>query len=351
MNYAVIGLGFGDEGKGKVVSSLCERLGSVNVQRFSGGQQAGHMVHVGDNRHVFSNFGSGTLQGAGTYWGKTCTFDPVGFLNELEILEKIANPIFAMHPYCPITTPLDKEANLLHEKKHKHGTVGVGVGATWDREEHFYQLHMGDLLSRFIFKNKLLKIGEYYGRPDFDWTNFTDTCYSALECMESLGEVKERTNVIYEGSQGLMLDPSIGFFPNVTRSALLPSDASIHEYYLVTRAYCTRHGAGPMPNEGLELNVLENETETNVFGTQGNFRKSVLDLDVLNYAIDKVPNHFSSLVITCLDQMQDYPLTVNGELFRYDNESEFIQKVRKELFNIDTIYLSRSDCTKMERVV
>ena len=67
---AVIGLGFGDEGKGSVVSYLTKACDSTIVARFSGGHQVGHTVCTNNTRHVFSNFGSGTLNGTPTYWSK-----------------------------------------------------------------------------------------------------------------------------------------------------------------------------------------------------------------------------------------------------------------------------------------
>jgi adenylosuccinate synthase len=120
VSLAVIGLGFGDEGKGKVVSSLCSQSPDHDkiVVRYCGGHQAGHRVLLNDgSSHVFSHFGSGTLQGVPTYWSQFCTVDPMGLLNELDILlNKI--PIFStdkirlyIDAKCPITTPYEKIHN------------------------------------------------------------------------------------------------------------------------------------------------------------------------------------------------------------------------------------------------
>ena len=85
--YAVIGLGFGDEGKGLTVNHLANKLDNPLVIRYSGGQQAGHTVIKDGYKHTFSNFGSGTLSGAPTYWSKYCSFDPVGFAKEYNKLK------------------------------------------------------------------------------------------------------------------------------------------------------------------------------------------------------------------------------------------------------------------------
>ena len=82
MNSIVIGAGFGDEGKGNMVNYLCKNSEKPLVIRFNGGHQMGHMCVVNEMRHIFSNFGSGSLVGAPTYISEYCTVDPVGTKNE-----------------------------------------------------------------------------------------------------------------------------------------------------------------------------------------------------------------------------------------------------------------------------
>src|SRR5574343_932195 len=103
---ACIGLGFGDEGKGITVDYLASQSPDSLVVRYSGGQQAGHTVCLNGIRHVFSNFGSGSLRGLPTYWSEHCTVDPVGIMNELNILtEQGINPILYIDGNAPVTTP------------------------------------------------------------------------------------------------------------------------------------------------------------------------------------------------------------------------------------------------------
>src|SRR5690606_12238557 len=105
---AVIGIGFGDEGKGITTDFLCSRSRNPIVVRFSGGHQAGHTVVLNGVRHVFSNFGSGTLRGAPTYWAKYCTVNPIGIINELDsLIKKGITPKLYIDEKCPITTPYD----------------------------------------------------------------------------------------------------------------------------------------------------------------------------------------------------------------------------------------------------
>jgi adenylosuccinate synthase len=167
MRYAVIGLGFGDEGKGMVTSHLCSHFNNPMVVRYSGGHQAGHTVVHKDIKHTFANFGSGTLQGCPTYWSKYCTVDPVGLLNELKILiDKMGadfdNVKIYIHNECPVTTPYDMLFNRQREKDMMHGSCGVGFGETLGREEDNFHLQFSDLYNPTILKIKLEMIAKYY---------------------------------------------------------------------------------------------------------------------------------------------------------------------------------------------
>ena len=116
----------------------------------------------------------------------------------------------------------------------------------------------------------------------------------------------------------------------------------------MTRAYQTRHGNGSMVNENIPNNILINSNETNVTNKyQGEFRRALLDLDLLKYGINKdeyIRNHkYKSLVITCLDHIRDeYRFTHQNQIISSTNENEFIGKISK-ILGIDNIYLSHSD--------
>ena len=173
-NKAVIGLGFGDEGKGLFTDYLCSQVINPLVIRFSGGQQAGHTVVYEGVRHVFSNFGAGTLRGAPSYFAKTCTIDPVGIVNELSVLlDKGVTPLLFIDSHCPVTTPFDIRYN---QANNQHGSCGVGVGATFNREEHYYSLTFGDLFYPWVLKTKLEAIKSFYGNEELDLTNFLECC-------------------------------------------------------------------------------------------------------------------------------------------------------------------------------
>ncbi|MBF0469314.1 MAG: adenylosuccinate synthetase, partial [Desulfamplus sp.] len=260
----VIGAGFGDEGKGLFTDYLCRQASNPLVIRFSGGQQAGHTVVANGIRHVFSNFGAGTLQGVPSYFSKFCTVDPVGIVNELEaLLAKGVKPQLRIDAKCPVTTPYDI---LYNQKNHLHGTCGVGVGDTINREEHHYSLTFEDLFFPWIFETRLDLIKQFYnGHTDVVLDDFLECCDVIINSdliKKSYGlPTGKYSDYIYEGSQGLLLDQHYGFFPHVARSSTGTLNASILsgnnrlDIYLITRAYQTRHGKGPMSNESLPHNI------------------------------------------------------------------------------------------------
>lgn len=361
MNKIVIGLGFGDEGKGIFTDYLCSQSPNSLVIRFSGGHQVSHTVVTDDISHVFSNFGSGTLRGVPTYWSKYCTVEPFGLLNELKKLkDKGVSPCLYIDEKCPITTPYDIAINQLLEDKNCHGSCGVGFGTTIEREEKHYSLTFLDLFYPRVLKHKLDLIGNYYN-IDVKLENYIQLCDVLINqtCIHKFNQMPRSSiyeNYIYEGSQGLLLDQNYGFFPNVTRTNTgltnikIVSHSQDSELFLVTRAYQTRHGNGFMTNENIPHNISDNPLETNKENKyQGKFRKSLLDVSLLEYAIKKdedIKHMRKRLVITCLDHIvNEYRFTYNGEIIYCSDEKEFIDRV-SGLLNIDKVFVSRSNNSK-----
>lgn len=314
----VVGLGFGDEGKGVVTASLVSKAFNPLVIRFNGGHQAGHTVVKDGFRHVFSSFGSGTLHGAPTYWSEFCTVYPTALVNEFHDLERF-DPLLYIDPLCPITTPYDVWSN---QKNAHHGSVGVGFGETIRRQENYFTLYAKDLKHYSVLKLKLEQIKYYYKS-----TQHVDEFMEDIQQMLSLKSIQIKRQVtaypfyhgdlIFEGAQGILLDQRFGFFPHVTRSnttsqnalTMLPKIPT--KVYMVTRAYQTRHGNGPMTNENKSLTLINNNEETNVSHPfQGNFRTAPLDADLLRYAIEceeSIEQFDKTIVMTCCDQVEEIP--------------------------------------------
>jgi adenylosuccinate synthase len=362
---AVIGLGFGDEGKGILTDYLCSLSKDPLVVRFSGGHQAGHTVVYNGIRHIFSSFGSGTLRGVPTYFSKFCTISPIGIFNEFKVLkEKGITPKLFIDKDCPVVTPYDQYNNQREDEIKKHGTCGVGFGATIEREEKHYHLNAMDLLYPSVRRIKLDMIDNYYGCrwKHLDLIDFFKACDFVAE-NENI-TISENINtfytgdVIYEGSQGLLLDQDIGFFPHVTRSNTGSKNlyaVGMHPqttFYLVTRAYQTRHGNGHMTTESIPHNIKSNPNETNVNNKyQGEFRRALLDLDLLKYAIKKDGNFSNgltqpTLVITCLDHIVDeYRFVKDEKIVCCNDELDFVKKIASHL-GIYKVLLSHSDESK-----
>jgi adenylosuccinate synthase len=374
--FAIVGLCYGDEGKGLVTDYLVSKFRNPLVVRFSGGHQCTHTVCHENISHVFASFGSGTLQGASTLITDACLIDPVALNNEFIVLVKKIGipPRPYIHKYCMVTTPYDIAYN--RSKKNIHGTCGVGISATKQREEDNYHLRFEDLFHPTALKIKLDLIKDYYYtlvekehnlRLDdyleiLRYKNQKMNIGEFLACAEWLTQfailippnpINKFTPIIFEGSQGLLLDQEIGFFPYVTRSHTGTIDIIRYRpyVYLVTRAYQTRHGEGPMTNEHIPNNIKDNPDETNKENEyQGKFRKSLLDLDLLLYAISqdeyisKTKNR--ALVITCLDHIvNEYRFTFQSKIVCCDTEKDFIEKISR-ILKIPDVYISKSPYSK-----
>lgn len=375
----VIGLGYGDEGKGITTDYLCKESKHPLVIRFSGGHQAGHTVVLEDGiRHVFSSFGAGTLRGVPSYWSKYCTFYPLGFFNELAaLLEKGIEPKIYLDALALVTTPYDVFYNRNSEKINQHGSCGLGFGATVTRDKSSpYKLYAQDLFYPKVLELKLNAIKIYYQKKTnstYDTPKLNKMMEVYLKMLEDIKPyitiVNENeffnsiikkgnfSDLIFEGSQGILLDMDHGFFPNVTYANTTSKNAMhiIQKYqlenpdiYYITRAYQTRHGNGFLSNEKLALNYTPNPKETNQYNPwQGHQRCSILDLDMLDYALACDVNYSfaakKNLVVTCLDQIdkkiettrQNKPESyVNARILAYSLNTKF-----------DTVLESWGDCS------
>lgn len=354
----VVGLGFGDEGKGLVTSFLSNLNTDAIVIRHNGGQQAGHTVHYDGRVHVFSQLGAGTLQGLPTYFTDDCTFYPPTFLREWELVKDCIDILY-IHPETMITLPIDIDFNRVTEDTRgvdRHGSVGMGFGATIERNERHFNLYAKDLLYSNVCRAKIENIYRHYYNLSPEVGSFKEDIDYFMECrakIEGIISLCTKTEIydcfperIFETAQGILLDQYHGFFPNVTRSNTTSKNAidfiKNHgggdiEIYYVTRAYQTRHGAGYMSNEDKPAPVLtNNHMETNVSHKyQGEFRISKIDEEQITYALmsDRTYSEYykKNLVITCLDQVG------------YFNVGKFVNTIELNMgrgFRFKRVYLS-----------
>lgn len=338
----VLGLQFGDEGKGRTVDFLVKNnpYNSI-VVRFSGGQNCGHTVMLEDGtKHIFSSFGSGTLRGVPTYISEYCTIYLNSIHNEKkELLKKRSKIELIVHPKTILTTPYDVYFNRANVDTREHGTTGVGISTTMKRTlETGYKLYAIDLINPDVCLAKLAEIKKYYERisPSImenealqhEEKLFIELIKSSpIDRLSDYDYLISYENIVFEGSQGILLDMDHGIFPNVTYANTTSKNAikiceelgidDIQLYY-ITRCYQTRHGNGWMSNQQ-PISLINNENEINVFNEfQGEFKVGEIDYKLINYAInvDLIYNkkYVSSpkvnLVITCLDQRPDFEFDI-----------------------------------------
>jgi adenylosuccinate synthase len=339
----IIGANFGDEGKGLLTDFHAAQTGSDGlVVRFNGGAQAGHTVITPQGRrHVFSHFGAGTLAGVPTYLSRFFVVNPLLFFKELPAIAA-AKPRVYVDRDCPLTTPYDMMINQMVEDargRNRHGSCGIGFGETIERNlSAAFRLTVADL-GRPEFVSRLDAIGKDHvpqrlGKlgisapaqpivPEAILADFVAAGRAFIDAvvLADCSIIRHKKQIIFEGAQGLLLDEEHHWFPHVTRSKTglknviaLARAANIDalEITYVTRAYMTRHGAGPFPSEvhGLVYPGITDATNLpNPF--QGALRFGWLDLDLLKetVAADLAAGAASSLpflhrlAVTCLDQL------------------------------------------------
>lgn len=357
---SVIGAGYGDEGKGLTVDALTRThraAGEVTVVRVNGGAQAGHTVQTADGRrHVFHQFGAGSLAEAQTHWAKPFVASPTFFGAERDVLTGLGARVNAVtaDPDVRVATPWDVLINQAVEESRggaRHGSCGMGFGEAVERAERGWDLRLRDLGARHLaddlhhirtvwFPKRMRALGldpdpfASLALNDQLMEDFLRDCRTlrlgvSLVADAALGEDRFG-QIITEGAQGLGLDMDVGSFPHVTRShtglrnvVALARDcgAEAVEAVYATRAYATRHGAGPFPGEGDVSPWADPVDPTNAPNAwQGSLRVGALDLDGMRDRMDRDAAAADltgiavsrTVMVSCLDQVRDAPRALRG---------------------------------------
>lgn len=348
----VIGLGFGDEAKGATVDFLCAHGDVAGVVRFNGGSQAAHNVVVDGRHHTFRQFGSGTLSGVPTFLSRHVLIEPIGLAGEAEELAAlgVADPLalVTVDRDALITTPVHIAANRTREDRRgagRHGSTGLGIGETvWydlavrrgaragQRVENLVApsdargraLRVRDCLDRRVLRDRLTELVRFYAPLLAGSAHGHDDVGTMADLLEAfagavriagpdhLARTAARGRLVFEGAQGVLLDEWRGFHPHTTWSTTTPANAQAllaaaglprGEVLGLTRAYTTRHGAGPLPTEDPALlAVAEPFNGTGVY--QGGWRAGHLDLVALRYAVAAIGG-VDALAVSHLDVLDD----------------------------------------------
>jgi adenylosuccinate synthase len=331
----LLGLQWGDEGKGKIVDYFAPDYDII--ARFQGGPNAGHTLYVDDKKIVLHQIPSGIFhQHAVNLIGNGVVLDPVTLKKECDIVASfgidVKKNLFISERtniIVPTHRALDK-ASELQKGEGKIGSTLKGIGPAYMDKTGRNALRAGDLLDKAFISNYIklrLKHQKLLDNFHFneDISAWEEEFFEAVEYLKSLNivngeyfinnKISKGKKVLAEGAQGSMLDIDFGTFPFVTSSNTISagvctglgvSPKKIREVIGVTKAYCTRVGSGPFPTElsdatGEELRKLGSE-----FGaTTGRPRRcGWLDLVALRYAC--MINGATQIVMTKADVLDNF---------------------------------------------
>lgn len=350
--FILVGLGFGDEGKGSIADFLTREYAAHTVVRYNGGAQAAHNVIAPDGRHhTFAQFGSGTLvPGVRTHLSRFMLVNPLNLFTEERHLQELgvtdALQRLSVEGLAPITTPFQVAMNRLRELargKGRHGSCGLGIGETMaDLLAHgdampraadlAHPAQLQDKL-RFVQQQKAAEAALLQDQLPAgteaaqQWQILHDPeavelCLGHYQDFADLVEVVDSTylgqllalpgTVIFEGAQGVLLDEWRGFHPYTTWSTTTTAnaDALLAEANYtgqstrigLVRAYASRHGAGPFVTEEEWLTQAIPDLHNSLNPWQREFRVGVFDDVATRYALE-VTGGVDYLAVSHLDKL------------------------------------------------
>lgn len=366
----LLGLQWGDEGKGKVVDVLTPRYDVV--ARFQGGPNAGHTLEFDGHKYVLRSIPSGVFQnGSLNIIGNGVVLDPVLFMQEAKELERSGIDLrkgLKISRKAHLIMPTHRLLDAAGEKakgKAKIGTTGKGIGPTYTDKVSRNGLRLGDTELDFEERYKrardrhveMLKAAEadLSQLPELEKTWFEAIGYlKTFDIVDSEHLInrmlRDNKKVLCEGAQGTMLDVDFGSYPFVTSSNTVAAGActglgvaprNIGDVFGIFKAYCTRVGAGPFPTElhdetGARIRDLGHEYGA-VTGRER--RCGWIDLVALRYAI--MINGVTKLIMMKSDVLDDFATIkactayrINGKLTEempYDLDAVDIEPVYEEL--------------------
>ena len=381
----LLGLQWGDEGKGKVVDVLTPQYDVI--ARFQGGPNAGHTLEFEGEKYVLRSIPSGIFQGGKVnIIGNGVVLAPDLFMQEVKELEKSGHNLkdrlkisTKAHLIMPTHRLIDS-AQEAKKGKNKVGTTGKGIGPTYTDKISRTGLRVGDILDNFKEKYEAHKAAHLdqlkaLNYTDFDITEIEKTWLEGIEFMKNFqfveGEyavnnyLKEGKSVLCEGAQGTMLDVDFGSYPFVTSSNTICSGAcsglgigpnKIGDVFGIMKAYCTRVGSGPFPTElfdeeGKKIRDLGHEYGA-VTGRER--RCGWIDLVALKYAI--MINGVTKLIMMKSDVLDTFATikacvayNINGKItteLPYDLAKD-VEPVYKEIKGWQT---DLTQCTSEEQL-
>jgi adenylosuccinate synthase len=380
----LLGLQWGDEGKGKIVDFLAARYDII--ARFQGGPNAGHTLYVNGQKVVLHTIPSGVFHNhCLNLIGNGVVIDPVTLQKEINTILPLQKDMLERlyvsqraHLIIPTHRALDA-ASEAAKGKEKIGSTLKGIGPAYMDKTGRNGLRVGDLLSPDFdkkynqLKEKHLQMLKQYDEQ-VDWKEWEEQFFKAVAFMRDLQIVnaeywldmhlKDGKKILAEGAQGSMLDIDFGTYPFVTSSNTISAGvcsglgiapSRVGEIYGITKAYCTRVGGGPFPTElegeaGEELRKAGNE-----FGaTTGRPRRcGWIDLVALRYAV--MLSGVTRLIMTKTDILDNFTTIKAATAYLVDGKEtkEFLYDLNG--VNVEPVYETFpgwdrpiSECTSYE---
>lgn len=361
----LLGLQWGDEGKGKVVDVLTPRYDVV--ARFQGGPNAGHTLEFEGKKYVLRSIPSGIFQhGQVNIIGNGVVLDPVLFREEAEQLRasgtdltKVLKISKKAHLIMPTHRLLDA-ANEAAKGKGKIGTTGKGIGPTYTDKVSRNGLRVGDTLApdfdqryadarnRHISMMAGMGVTEHPTLPELEkqWLDAVEYLrnYDIVDSEHYINRaLKEGKNVLCEGAQGTMLDVDFGSYPFVTSSNTVTAGActglgvapnKIGRVFGIFKAYCTRVGSGPFPTELFDETGKRIRDIGHEYGavTGRERRCGWIDLVALKYAI--MINGVTDLIMMKSDVLDGFDTIKACTAYKINGET-----VRELPFDIDRVQI------------
>ncbi|MBF0157915.1 MAG: adenylosuccinate synthase [Magnetococcales bacterium] len=332
-NVVVVGMQWGDEGKGKIVDLLMEQ--AEIVVRFQGGHNAGHTLVLDGRKYVLHLIPSGILRdGRMCVIGNGVVVDPTALLQEIDKLGAMGVMIhpgnLKISPLVNLILPCHQAIDVAREARKgqsKIGTTGRGIGPAYEDCVARRGIRLGDLLEPSLFESKLREMLDYhnfmlhhfYQAPVFAYDTLRDDLLRMTERLLPLvadvgrfleQAMQQQRPILFEGAQGTMLDVEHGTYPYVTSSHTVAGNACIgsgigpgHLQYVlgIVKAYTTRVGSGPFPTELTDDVGQHLATQGHEFGaTTGRPRRcGWFDAVVARYAVRL--SGISGMALTKLD--------------------------------------------------
>ena len=329
MNKAVIGLQWGDEGKGKIVDYLSEKFDLVT--RYQGGNNAGHTVIVEDITYKLNLIPSGVIRGKVCFLGQGIVLDPDHFVKEYKkITEKITDPRIYLSSNIPLILNYHKQLDRINESiltgESKIGTTSKGIGPAYQDKVGRKSIKLYDLTNPHSLKEKLSSIKKFYDPilKTFDedlididknlelLNNFFIQVKNLIVDNNVIKKDYSNKKILFEGAQGALLDLDHGSYPFVTSSNTISSNISIgsglqvdYETIGIFKAYATRVGNGPFPSELFDKigdYIADKGVE---FGTVTKRKRRCGWLDLVSLKYSCEINNVKELCITKVDVLNE----------------------------------------------